>query len=744
MIDQEPNIEEQAEHLVAQLELAKAAITERLDALGRTLWTKKKRAVDYRAQCGIEQEWSRAEDAYLGIDDANRGTEEAPAMYKPSGVDGAFTTRDKRGAADGRSRVFMNITRPYVDAASARVGDMLLPVDDAPWDIEATAIPDMEQPLTGAADAAMQLIAQIKKQGEQATKLAKAQIDDWLTECSWAAEVRRALDDCARLGTGVLKGPIPNLRTNRRATQQNGVAKIDITKEIVPTSRCVSPWYVYPAPNCGEDIQNGDHVWEYDKVSAKVLLDMRGAPGVLNDQLESVIRLGPDHDPDVPTSKANAIAGENTSFDVWYYYGNVSAEDLATAGVEGVEDDPLASVPAMLTIVNGVVIRAALNPLDSGALPFDFMVWQRKRDMPWGTGVAVQISAPQRMLNGGTRSLNENAGLSSGPQIVMRRNIVTPADGKWTLTPRKFWWVNEGADVQDVKMAFLPFDIPSRQQDMMALIQFALKMAEDVTGMPMLLQGQSGTAPDTVGGLMLVSANASTVLRRIARTFDDVFVARHIARYFEWLQMYGDNQAAKTGDIKVVARGSTALLERELNNQAIMQLGQIVLNPVFGIDPEAWAGEMLRAQRLDPTKFMMSEEKKKAAAAPAPAPTVEAAKIRAEADLQKAQIAAQAVQHRIDKDTDRDTVYVNAEAQRTQVEHEARMAELQVKRDLAMLDYANKREMSLEQVKKDLAITAMKLRTQKELAAIPGGEPPAISPPTEPPQQAKPGRAFEQ
>ena len=41
-------------------------------------------------------------------------------------------------------------------------------------------------------------------------------------------------------------------------------------------------------------------------------------------------------------------------------------------------------------------------------------------------------------------------------------------------------------------------------------------MAEDITGLPLIMQG-SGSAPDTVGGMQMVNNNASTVLRRIAR-----------------------------------------------------------------------------------------------------------------------------------------------------------------------------------------------------------------------------------
>jgi hypothetical protein len=66
-------------------------------------------------------------------------------------------------------------------------------------------------------------------------------------------------------------------------------------------------------------------------------------------------------------------------------------------------------------------------------------------------------------------------------------------------------------------------------------------MMEDSTGLPMLLQGQLGKAPDTVGGMTMLNNNASAVLRRLARTFDDCVTEPHIRRYYAWLLQYGED-----------------------------------------------------------------------------------------------------------------------------------------------------------------------------------------------------------
>jgi predicted class III extradiol MEMO1 family dioxygenase len=98
-------------------------------------------------------------------------------------------------------------------------------------------------------------------------------------------------------------------------------------------------------------------------------------------------------------------------------------------------------------------------------------------------------------------------------------------------------------------------------------------------------------------------------------------------------------------------------------------------------------------------------------------------------------------------DTDRDRAYVEAETQRTEREHTARMAELSVKRELALLEYATKRDMKLSDVKAALSQTAMKLRTQRELAGADNQLKAAAqvaTPAIEPPGRAQNGRAFQQ
>ena len=178
------------------------------------------------------------------------------------------------------------------------------------------------------------------------------------------------------------------------------------------------------------------------------------------------------------------------------------------------------------------------------------------------------------------------------------------------------------------------------------------------------------------------------------------------------------------------------------------------MNPAFELSPARVMEEYLKSKRIDYRSLKLTDEEKAEMAKrqPPPAPAVQAAQIRAQAQLQAAKLSQQTDTMRIKRDTDRDTIYVQAETQRTQTEFMSRREELAVRRELALIEYANKTQQTLEAIKAKLADTVMKLRTQKELAlgatAVDlhkhrNPTPQVASPAVEPPGRAPAGEAFQ-
>lgn len=751
--------------------VAEEARQARLNTFASALSKRRTAAVEHRRMSGIEDIWREDEEFYEGIDDANRD-ESVTLKPRDSNGTGGASISDSESPTGTGSNVFLNITRSYVDFSAGRAADMLLPTDERNWDLRETPMPDViksfsdETPLNvpGApqktiGEAAKAMVAEAREKVEKA----KTRIEDWHEEGQFHAEQRKLLKDAAKVGVGILKGPFPMKSVSRAILrdQKTGAIRLEIQNKTAPVSKCISYWNFYPSSGCGDDIHKGDGTWEKDRITGRELrylldtMDADGNPMYLEDAISTCLKEGPQRKFE---NDDTYVASDSETFEIWYYNGVASPEDLAAAGVT-VDDDEV--VPVTITMVNDRVIKAAQSTLESGTFPYDVMVWQPREGHWAGIGVARQVRAPQRMINAGVRNMLDNAGLGAGPQIIMLKGSIQPMGKgeRFGIRPRKMWTLdpNNTAGITDVNKAFAAVQIPMVTQELMTIIQFALKMAEDVTGLPMLMQGQQGQASETVGGMQMLTNNSNTPLRAIAKQYDDRISVPHNLRYYEWLLMYGPEDDEK-GEFIVAARGSSALFERDAQNQAIMQMLPVVENPKYKINPEKWFKQFLKAQRLSAADFQYTDAEWAQVQAdmqnsPPPVdPKIQTAQIAADARLKAASITAEVQKERIARDTDRDAVFSQAEAQRTINEHTAKMEELAVRERLAMLDYANRREISLEQVKAEMGQTAMKINAQKELSALTEGmaphksskaAPQVLTPPTEPAGRAPDGKAWQ-
>lgn len=728
-----------------------------LQALCDMLISSRCEAIAFRASSGIESEWIGDEEFYQGYNDANRHEFSNHISSKPGENSGLIDIPKK---ATG-STVFPNITQSYVDAAAARVGDMLLPTDDRNFVIEETPIPDMGglgghtedaptqmqqgmvqmpggQPMP--AQEAQAAFDQLKVEAKRKANKAQNEIDDWLVECQYHDQMRLVIDDCAKLGTGVIKGPVPVNRTAKKWQQNEmGVRQLTLLKEIKPASFRIDVWNLFPDGACGENIHNGSFIWERDFITEKKLRDLVGLPGYLEDQIEKCIEesAGGRIEAD---GKPNQNGQKKSQFTIWYYHGIIKIKDLLAAGCECEEGKD--SYPAMITMVNDRVIRASLNPIDSGDFPYDVIPWKRRPDMPWGMGVARQIRTPQRMVVAATRNMMDNAGLASGPQLVIRRGV-EPENGVWEIVPRKMWKESDESDGQS-GAPFIAVTIPMLQVELNNIIQLGMKFAEDCTGLPMIMQGQQGKAPDTVGGMTILNNNANAVLRRIARLFDSCITEPHVRRYYDWLMEYGEDDDSK-GDFQVVARGSSALVERDIQSQEMVNIIQMSLNPAFGLNPKRSIKEYLKSRRFDPAAFEYTKEEMRQMAQQQqpPMPQVQVAQIREQGATQRKQmeLGATAQENNLDRQLEKMKIEVDAQLGAANLSAEERSALNDAKVTLAGLSMKlNVQKILSDQNvhhQKDIAVGAHAADLYKHNSQ-------AITPPTEPVGRADNGQAFVQ
>ena len=736
---------------------------ERLQAFGRSLSKQRDEWIRARYGYGVDKRWIEDEDQYNGKDNINKA-----ASQMMTSVEQGYPVTTQ-GAKPHRSTVFIGMTRQKTNAAEARVADILLPTDDRNWGIQPTpnpylmamtkderpattqvagmGVPAMPMPMQpepmppmgGLAAMAMppeapqpitdqtgqqlrmkDIAREIMDIAKKKAEAMQREIEDQLIECDYNGELRKVIHDAAVLGTGVVRGPIVTNRVRKAwqpYTDADGqtIHQIEIVEELAPASFRVDPRNVWPDPGCGESIHNGKGIYEREQVTAKQIRDLAKQPGFMKSQLRKVLEEGPKHSfamKELRDDDQRDIARD--VYEMWTYWGEVEHDDLEAAGVEPGKKDELRTISACIVMINSTVVKAFLNPLEGGDMPYDFFVWEKVATNVWGYGIPYLMRSQQKVLNAAWRQMMDNAGVSSGPQIVMKPSVIAPADKTWQLTSRKIWYATD--DVDDVSKAFATFEFGSHQAELANIIKMATELVDQETGVPTILQGEKGAAPDTVGGMQMLMNSANVVLRRLVKQFDDMITRPHIRRYYDYNMLYNEDEEIK-GDFSVNARGSSALLIRDIQNQAFLNLLAAGANPIYGmyLDTEKLFRKALQAQHIDPAEVFKSDEEieqikeqMKAATqqeAP-PDPRIEAANIRAQTDLQKAQLQNQG-----------DMAEIEMRMQKMQQEAQLRMAELEMEREVEMLRMANAQNLSLEKIKAQLADTALRERGRKELFA---------------------------
>ena len=181
---------------------------------------------------------------------------------------------------------------------------------------------------------------------------------------------------------------------------------------------------------------------------------------------------------------------------------------------------------------------------------------------------------------------------------------------------------------------------------------------------------------------------------------------------------FGEDDSIK-GDFQVIPRGSSALVIKDMRATFLIQVvPQLIANPNFGIDPARYFKEVAKLNGLEPSDVQFTEAELQALMSQPPPvdPRVQVAQIRTEGDLKKTEMVVATDQARIARDIDRDRAYVEAENERTKTTGIVKMAELELRRELLIMELAQRDKLSIETIKAQLAMKGADLDLNRELA----------------------------
>jgi hypothetical protein len=662
----------------------------------------------------VEKRWRKNAQLYFGEHTNSTGEFENTLRNGPPA----------RKAQDGtRSRVVINIVRPKVDQAVARMCEILFPVDDRNWGIRPTPMPELADmmgsnaqtvdPTTGQPTGftANEEANAIMEAAKQAAEAMERSIDDSLTESKYNGESRKGIEDAVRLGTMVMYGPFPARQTSKVwLPQADGTQVLQVNESIVPASMRLDPWDCFFDPSCGNDHQAGRGFFMRRMVTRKQLRQLVGLPGYDQEAIREVLRTAPQKLRVAEGRVIREMVNED-AYEMWTYHGEIEPEEMEMLSSR--TGDPLTDVNfGVLVIVNDKVVGAMESWVADRTLPVDVYCWRKADDSPFGYGLSDELEHQQRVVNSAWRQVMDNGRTSLGGQIVIKKGMIIPQNGSYEITPNKVWLAKDELD--DVRAAMTVFEFNSHLQELLAIAQAAMQFADVESSMPQIMGGEQGSAPETVGGMVMLYNNANAVLRQRVKLYDDTVTRPHIGRYYDW-KMANDPDPKIKGDYEIDARGSTALIERDIQNQALLNLANITNNPRYipHLREREELKAILKAFKVNPEELLKPEDQVKQemeaqAQQGAPQdPRIAAAQIKAEVDMAKLadnkEVRAQQGQQ------------IEYNRQREQAEYEIAMTEAGIERDLSLTKLGQDAQLTREQIAAKERLEALKIDNQRQI-----------------------------
>jgi hypothetical protein len=708
-----------------------------------------------------EEEWTTAIRQYEGLWDEDDLTK----------AEKAFKVNDK-----GQLPPPVNITRPKTNIAISKMQDAQFPVGG---DFNFTMLPEPPaarilealQQTEPTPSAQFQAVAQgmDPSQAPSPADYATQQIDmlheaargmqlriqEDLRRTKYGRKARMSIKDLAILGTAVIKGPVLS-PTVRKLYQPELTATGDTIQVLGSVSEerpevfRVDPRLFYPDPSARTPEEISDS-FELHLLSKKELVLLAGSSAFMPEQIAKVLEAGANHD-DIPSSITDVNWSLNTMstknrFVVKEYHGCLDKEILFNGGyiTEEDKDDPLKEFFGEVWLCNKQVIRLSLSYLEGiDSIPYGVACWEDDPASVLGHGVPFLLRYPQRVVNNAYMLLLDNASLTSGPQIVINKEMIEPADpeGTYDIEAMKVWFMTEyGADVREA-MQFV--DIPAQVPQIMQIVDMAMQFADMESSTPQIAQGEMPVGNNTLTGLSKVFSAHNVNQKRASMNWDDNITIPLVERMYHHEMQYGGDLGIQE-PMSVVIGGATERIDAEMRAQELERvIGLAGSNPEFQLQIEpakafrqlvtlTRAGDILRTQEEVDEALAQQQAQAQEQGQQDPAMLVAQAKMaEAQNAAQKAQAEAQLAQAKMQLEQQRmqlEAQKMQAELQLRQMEMQARSQEAWAKlqqadadREVALMKMAGDREMSMEELRAKLGMAEreaqmkeMKLWSDREM-----------------------------
>jgi hypothetical protein len=343
----------------------------------------------------------------------------------------------------------------------------------------------------------------------------------------------------------------------------------------------VSPYDLFPSPNAS-NVDDG-YLIQRHRLTVKTLESMKGVPGYSDGDIDKVIELYShkgfryyeygDQQRDNLEGKYHSRLYNDNLIEALEFWGPVMGDMLIQWGMTNVDPRRVYEVNAWQ--IGGYTIKVVLNPDPLGERPYEIASWRSIPGAFWGTALPEIMRDVQIMCNAAARSLANNMGIASGPQVEVAVDRLADGEDVTAMYPWKIWQTT--SDKTGGGQPGIRFFMPEmKAAELMGIYNQFAKQADEVTGIPNYIYGGGGGgsgAGRTASGLSMLMDNAAKGIKSAILSVDKV-VEKVVHKFYIHNMMYNPDPFIK-GDFRVVSRGALGLLAKE-------QL-QIRRNRIFAI-----------------------------------------------------------------------------------------------------------------------------------------------------------------
>lgn len=516
----------------------------------------------------------------------------------------------------GGSEIYARIIAMKCRGTSSMLRDIYL-TPDRPWAIEAPADPDVpveiverirqlvasemqtlvsqgvDVPPSAIRDRMAQLMNSAsnaeKKQARMRAQTSQEKIDEILEAGNFYKAMAEFLVDLPLFPFACIKGPVVKIVPTVKWEKTGPVVQ--------QTPRLfwqrVSPFDIYWTPGVS-DIEDAATI-ERIRLTRADLNDLLDLPGYNHENIREALRAygrtGYNETPDGEESERAEYENresprQNSSgiITCLEYNGNIQGSMLLQYGLDpSVVTDPERDYMVQAFLVGRYVIKVQMSPSPRKRHPYYISSFEKVPGTPVGNGLPDILSDIQNVSNATLRSLVNNLSISSGPQVVVRDDMISPNQDGDNLYPWKRWHVQGdlmgGAGQTQKPVDF--FQPQSNAQELLGVYTKFMEIADELSAIPRHMTGANpgGGAGRTASGLAMLMGNASKILQTVAANIDRDVMEPALSALYDML-MLTDTTGILSGDENIRVMGVNVALQRETQRMRQLEFLQITANPL--------------------------------------------------------------------------------------------------------------------------------------------------------------------